>query len=268
MSKKIKENLKCTTLEFMGVFIINVATALSLGSIPDEFVLPSKRMESSFAVSSLTAFMTILIAPVSGGHFNPALTIPLIITKDVSSAKGILYIIAHFTSSIFSCLFVLLLDPPFTPVKYFGLVAPFPHLNKDYCTSLRAFVGEFSMSMFLALAFYTGIRNRYSARELGIVVGMVYLMAGASIGFWTGASLNPARTFGFDLIYFGFFSGFFKTGCWLFYLGPFLGSLFGALLGHKFFNDKVNVLGIEYLRNREMSFTGRDDVVDVSFEID
>lgn len=268
MSKKIKENLKCALLEFLGVFFINLTTALSLGSLPDDIVLPNKRIESSLSVGTLISFLTILIAPISGGHFNPALTIPLILTRDVSLAKGICYIVGHFLSSIFSCIFIIILDIPFQKSKFFGIISPFPSLNSEYCSPAGAFVVEFSATMFLTLIFYTAIRNRYSATALGVLVGMAYVMAGAVIGFWTGGSMNPARTFGFDLMYYGFFSGFFRMGSWAFYFGPVLGALFGAFLGHRFFNEKVNVVGIEYMRNRGFSFTGNNDVVDVSFEID
>lgn len=263
MTKNLRETVKCVILEFMGVLMINTLSAVTTSSFEHEVITPDKRTMVSISESLLLFFLTTSFAPISGAHFNPALTFPLIITKDISKKEGIIYILTHLTSSIFSCFLVKILSLNFKISRVFGIVEPYPVLNITYYKPIYGLLLELSTTAFLTIAFYTALRNRFSAKELGITVGFVHLMGSLVSGYATGGSMNPARSFGFDLFYHGIFQGFFRRGWWVCYLGPLAGAQLGAFLGNNVFNDSVNVLGIEYEERTEFNISEHD--IEMSF---
>lgn len=263
MTKKLRETIKCHILEFLGIFILNTISAIAASTKLHEVVHHNKRNQISLAESSLLFFLTTTFAPISGGYFNPAITIPLMITRDISVKKGLGYIAMHLTGSISSCLFYKSLHLNFKISRVFGIAAPYPVLNSTYFDVKAGFVLEAISTLFLTLGFYTALRNRFTAKQFGLTISMLYLLGGMMAGNVTGGSLNPARSFGFDLFYGGFLDGFWRRGAWVMYLGPLVGAQVGAFLGNNFFNERVNVLGIEYEENNNLEVSDSD--LDVSF---
>eukprot|EP00178_Gracilaria_changii_P018160 TRINITY_DN51734_c0_g1_i1.p1 TRINITY_DN51734_c0_g1~~TRINITY_DN51734_c0_g1_i1.p1 ORF type:complete len:127 (-),score=10.19 TRINITY_DN51734_c0_g1_i1:38-418(-) len=77
----------------------------------------------AFAHGLIIFLMVCWGGPITGGQYNPAVTIPLILTGDLPAAKGIVYIGAQIVGSVFAG---------------FMLMLALPNANKDnpaYATS-------------------------------------------------------------------------------------------------------------------------------------
>jgi glycerol uptake facilitator-like aquaporin len=82
--------------EFLGAMILSLA-ALSLTSVIMSFFVAS--------TVALTVFVLIMgLGQYSGGHFNPAVTFAVFMSKKIDLARAIIYVAAQFLGSLFALL--------------------------------------------------------------------------------------------------------------------------------------------------------------------
>lgn len=179
-------------------------------------------------VFGLTVMVSIyLFGKISGAHFNPAVTIALLITKNISLKDSCYYIIGQFIGAIIGSLALLaILGMPSITIG--GLGATTPGLGVNYLQAMFAeFIGTFFlMLVIMGVAVDKKAEPGFAGMSIGFTVTAVITLLGAI----TGASINPARTFGpylIDLIFGG-------VNLWEFYpiylIGPILGAIVAALL--------------------------------------
>ncbi|MEZ4501347.1 MAG: aquaporin [Dehalococcoidia bacterium] len=166
------------------------------------------------------AVMVSTLGHVSGGLFNPALTIGLWATRRLSAMDTGLYVAAQLAGGILAAiLLVLLLPQQMRDLVNLGTPALADGVNFAQGVGIEAILTAFLM---LAV-FGTSIDSR-APRMGGLFIGLVLVMDIAAGGRLTGAALNPARaiapalasgTFGDQLVY---------------WIGPILGAVGGAAL--------------------------------------
>jgi len=167
---------------------------------------------------------------VSGAHCNPAVTFAMLVTGRSSPQNAVGYIVAQCagaTAAAFICASVF----PAEAVAAANLGIPLP---AAWATSGVVFTLEFVMTFLLVIAvFGTAVDPRGTAVKIGgFGIGLTVtfdILAGGAI---TGASMNPARSFGPALIQ-GFWS-------WhLFYwIAPIAGAITAALVYDNLILDK------------------------------
>ena len=143
---------------------------------------------------------------VSGAHFNPAVSIALLITRRITGVRAVQYILAQLAGGSLAawacaCFF------PMEAVHSAKLGIPFPGISpaEDLAwVSVPILLGvEFVLTFMLMTAIYgTAIDERGQAVKIGgFGIGLTVtfdILAGGAI---TGASMNPARSFGPTLVY-------------------------------------------------------------------
>ncbi|CAN6463037.1 unnamed protein product [Victoria cruziana] len=153
---------------------------------------------------------------ISGGHLNPAVTIGLAVAGNITIFRSVLYWIAQLLGSTLACLLLRFLTG--------GLETPI-HTLASGVGYLQGVIMELVLTFSLLFVVYATIVDpkRTAVGSQGpILVGLV---VGANIlagGPFSGASMNPARSFGP-----AFASGNW-TDHWVYWVGPLLG---GALAG-------------------------------------
>lgn len=169
----------------------------------------------------LLAALVATLGGVSGGHFNPAVTVTLAALKKFPSAGVGPYIVAQLAGATFGALIgKLLLDDPGKISNYAT-----PAVNKVLLTgNFAGFVIE-ALGTFVLVAAVVG-----TAAIVKNQTALTPLLIGGALGFavfaaapLTGAGLNPARSFGPALIS-GEWGGF-GTFLFVYVLGPILGGL-------------------------------------------
>ena len=147
--------------------------------------------------------VTVVIAalsPISGAHINPAATLALTWAGQFPPARVLPYLLAQLSGAALAGFTLLLL---FGRVGTLGVTLPAGSLG-------QAFVLETVMTFFLLLvALRSGL-----PWAVGGVVALEAMMGGPI----TGASMNPARSFGPALA-----SGVW-TAHWLYWAAPLLGA--------------------------------------------
>jgi aquaporin TIP len=163
---------------------------------------------------------------ISGAHVNPAVTVALLVTGRIRAGLAMLYIVAQMlgaTIAAITCREIF----PIETINAAMLGIPLP---AAWATTGTVFCVEFVLTFLLvASVFGTAIDERGKTVKIGgFGIGLTVafdILAGGPI---TGASMNPARSFGPALV-----MGHWEWH-WLYWVAPILGGCAAALFYHHF----------------------------------
>ena len=178
------------------------------------------------------ALMIYTFGHVSGAHINPAVTIPMMITKKIGIADGIGYIASQLIGAVAAAATLKIILPELGAKVNFGTQGgPSELLNKSISSG---FAVEAIMTFFLVVViFMTAVHKKASPGWHGFTIGgMIFLIHLIAVPL-TGASVNPARTFGPALI-----SGFWEYH-WLYWVAPILGGIIAGLIMNYVYVNKA-----------------------------
>ena len=167
---------------------------------------------------------------ISGAHFNPAVTIGMMVTRRIGPAAAGVYIVVQLAAAIVAALVCRAMFPP-EAVSQGMLGLPLP---QTWVTTSGLLLGEIVLSFILMIAIYgTAIDERGRAVKIGgFGIGLTVAFNIMAAGAVTGASMNPARSFGPALV----------TGIWNFHIyywiGPIVGATLAALLYDRVLLDR------------------------------
>jgi aquaporin TIP len=154
---------------------------------------------------------------ISGGHFNPAITLGFVATRRITLRLAIAYWISQLAGAIVAAAILrwLLHKPAF--------LAAVPHVARIGVG--RGLVLEMIMTFFLVWAvFATAVDPRGAFKAVaGLAIGLTISIDVLFGGPLTGAAMNPARAFGPELV------GNFWAQGWIYWLGPAVGGVVAAL---------------------------------------
>src|SRR5437763_12894191 len=152
---------------------------------------------------------------LSGAHINPAVTVGFTLTRHFPLRDALVYVAAQLAGAVAGAL-VLLAAWPSAPA-HLGTTAP----AAGTATALLYEVILTAILMFVIMAVATDTRavGAAAAIAIGGTVGLDAIFGGPI----TGASMNPARSFGPALA-----SGEWHE-FWLYVVGPAVGASLGAL---------------------------------------
>jgi MIP family channel proteins len=152
---------------------------------------------------------------LSGAHINPAVTLAFTVTRHFPAREAAVYIGAQLTGAVAGA-FALLAVWPDQPAE---LGATVPSVGAGSAFVYELILTAFLMFVITAVATDTRAVGAAAAIAIGATVGLDALFGGPV----TGASMNPARSFGPALA-----SGEW-TDFWVYLAGPAAGAILGAL---------------------------------------
>jgi aquaporin TIP len=160
---------------------------------------------------------------ISGGVYNPALTVGLFITGRLPANRAIIYIAAQLAGAVVAALALKAIFDG-SQIDAVGLGVPVVAERYEVAAGLLAeTVGTFFL---MYAVFGTAVDPRGAKAIAPLVIGLVITMDILAIGAVTGAAVNPARQFGPALVQ-GIWTDF-----WVYWVGPILGAAAAALLHH------------------------------------
>ena len=170
--------------EFIGTFaliFIGAGAAIALGVNHDPPV--------AFAHGLTILVFVAAFGDISGGHFNPAVTIGLATAGVFPSRRATPYLVAQLTGGI-AAAYVLLLAYG-GPVNNLGATL----VNTQRITYGGAFMFEAVGTCFLvSTVLHTAVRS--PSRLAPVAIGMTITLCILGFGIVTGGAINPARTIG------------------------------------------------------------------------
>lgn len=162
--------------------------------------------------------ITVMIAAtghLSGAHFNPAVTFAFALTRHFPWSEVVLYIFSQLAGAITG---ELTLSALFGRVANLGATLP----NGSTLQSFGLEIVLTAVLMFVIIAVVTDTRavGQLAALAIGATVALDALWGGPI----SGASMNPARSFGPALVANAW------RDQWVYWLGPLIGASIGAVM--------------------------------------
>jgi aquaporin NIP len=152
---------------------------------------------------------------LSGAHINPAVTVAFTLTRHFPARDAVVYVAAQLAGAMAGALLLLAVWTG----KPAQLGATVPSIGTGSALLYEIVLTAFLMFVITAVATDTRAVGAAAAIAIGGTVGLDALFGGPV----TGASMNPARSFGPALAA-GEWESF-----WIYVVGPVVGAALGAL---------------------------------------
>jgi glycerol uptake facilitator protein len=193
-----------------------------LGGIGDWFAI-------GITFGIVVAAVIYALGRVSGAHINPAVTLALCATKRFPAGDTVAYIIAQCTgAAIGSLLLFLTVGTDAVTIGGLGATAPFPGIGYGQAVLVEIIATFVLMLVIMGVAVDSRAPQGFAGLVIGLTVAGMITMAGNI----SGASLNPARTFGPYLM--DFLLG--GSNLWAYFPIYILGPVIGAVLAAVFYD--------------------------------
>ena len=217
-----ERGLSAYLAELIGTFLL----VFFITSVVVLFVATGDQAQfgSDFAVVGLVhAFLLfgliVMFGVVSGGHFNPAVTLAAAAIRRISPIDAAIYMLAQLSGGVLGALLAkgLLLDEG--RAANYAAVEVSGYLAGNFQGMIVEGIGTFCLVLVILAAVYSAKSVKdWAPLAIGTTLGFI-VMVGAPL---TGGSFNPARWFGPALV-----SGEWGS-VWPFLLGPIVGALLAA----------------------------------------
>jgi len=209
--------IACAVVEFICTFLfVFYATA---AVVIANFVGSTQNLIIAFTQGFALALSILIASTISGGYLNPAVTLAVLFVGRISLIRAILYLIAEFGGAIVaSAILKAIIRGQFQ--GNLGATTVSPNISVA-----GAFFLELIMTFTLAFVlFATAIDPRGFSLIAPLAIGLVVLIDVLIALEWTGASMNPARTLGPQLV-----SGQWDH-YWLYFSAPVAGATIAAVI--------------------------------------
>jgi glycerol uptake facilitator len=216
--------------EFIGTFALTFFIVMVL----IEFVpapVSGVRPYIDFGVIGLVHLLILFVlvqtlAIVSGAHFNPAVTLGLLVIRQIRAADAVIYWLCQFAGGIVAALVAKALLTEEGTVTHYGATT-----LSGQTTLFGGICAEAIGTFFLVWAIVGVAVNPQAVKGwAGLVIGGALAMGVMIMGPITGAGFNPARSFGPAIVGHAFDPNAIKWVL-LYVLGPAVGAV-GAALGY------------------------------------
>ncbi|MBV8636467.1 MAG: aquaporin Z [Candidatus Eremiobacteraeota bacterium] len=220
---------KRLTAEFFGTFWLvfgGCGTALFAAAVPTLGV-GYAGVALAFGLTVLTGVYA--LGPISGGHFNPAITLGLFTGGRFPGRDVLPYMIVQVAGAIIAAAILYTIatgKAGFTTAGGFAANGYGIHSPGGYALG-AAFIAEFVLSFAFVMVVMGATDTRAPAGFAGLAIGLTLTAIHLVCIPITNTSVNPARSTGPAL-----FAGGWALGqLWLFWVAPLLG---GALAGYAY----------------------------------
>lgn len=204
--------------EFIGTLVLvlfacGVAAVTGCsGTNPDTAYLMT-----ALAFGLVIVAMAYSIGNISGCHINPAVSIAMLVSGKMKIKDFIGYVVAQFAGAIAGAAILGAILGSNESLGQNGLY------NGDIIASL---IVEVILTFVFVLAIL-GVTSRIKNSSVaGIVIGLTLTLVHVFGIYFTGTSVNPARSFGPAL----FVGGEALSNVWVFIVAPLLGGVLAALV--------------------------------------
>lgn len=192
------------TLVAAGADVISVATGR-----------PADSLARYVAPALLVMAMIYTIGNVSGAHLNPVVTLAFSLRSDFPWRRVLGYWGAQMAGSLLAALFLLVI---FGDKAHLGATIPNPRTGDGAALVIEIVLTALLVTVILG----TAHNQRLVGHNAAFAVAGTIALAGLFAGPVSGASMNPARSFGPALL------GGALGSYWIYLVGPVIGGLLAA----------------------------------------
>ncbi|EJJ25754.1 aquaporin Z [Rhizobium sp. CF142] len=225
---------KSLAAEFLGTFwlVFGGCGSAVLAAAYPELGIGFAGVALAFGLTVVT--MAYAVGGISGGHFNPAVSLGLVVAGRFPAARLVPYIVAQVIGAIVAAaaLYVIASGKAGFELGGFAANGYGEHSPGGY-SLLSALLIEILLTMFFLIIILGSTSSRVPAGFAPLAIGLGLTLIHLVAIPVTNTSVNPARSTGQAL----FVGGWALQQLWLFWIAPLAGGAIGGLVW-KFFGDK------------------------------
>lgn len=170
--------------------------------------------------------MAMAAGHISGGHFNPAVTLAMLVTRRIDMSRAVAYVIAQLAGALAGAGALVL---SFRDLERNAVDLGVPAVGANFSAG-NALVMEIVLTFFLVLVIFgTAVDTRTPKVVSGLLIGLTITMDILAGGAVSGAAMNPARWFGPAIVQQEW------GDLWIWWVGPAIGAVIAAVL----YNDII-----------------------------
>jgi aquaporin Z len=203
-------NVQRYAAELIGTYILVGIGSLTIVAAVSTQTPVLAVVPFGFGLGLLAAIVA--VGHVSGGHYNPAVTLGAFLDRRIGSTDALAYLVAQVVGAVLASATVLL-------VADRDAVLGTRNLPGGGVTDVAAFVVEVVLTAIFLLVILTVTKRSASQAPFAIALTLAVIHF-AGIPF-SGASVNPARALGPALV------GADLSSIWIYLTAPFVGAAIG-----------------------------------------
>ena len=217
MNDKLLKQLLC---EFIGTFAL---CFVGIGAIYNNPGLLGVALAHGLTIATFAS----AFGAISGGQFNPAVSVALLVSGHMDLKKALAYIVSQLAGATAAGILC---------VSLFGsgaVAGGTPDIGKSLigtaaASTTQAIIIEAVLTFFLVVVIYGTAVDSRAPKIGGLAIGLAVTLDILCGGPLTGAAMNPARTFGPAL----------ASGHWnnhiVYWIGPLIGGALAGLVYGRF----------------------------------
>jgi MIP family channel proteins len=214
----MRDSLRHFVSEFIGTFaLVFVGSAAIMAAAQSNS--PYALLQIALAHGLVLAVFVTALMRISG-HFNPAITLGFVATRRIDPMMAGVYIVAQLLGAAAAA---YILKYTFPDALVIATRDGGQAISLDV-TATQAWILEAIATFFLTFVVFATAVDTKTPHVGGFAIGLVVTADILAIGPLTGASMNPARSFGPALA-----SGIFE-GQFIYWTAPIIGSIIAAVL--------------------------------------
>ncbi|MBA3341332.1 MAG: aquaporin [Gemmatimonadaceae bacterium] len=214
----MRDSVRHFVAEFIGTFALVFVGGAAI-MIAKDTNSPAGLIGIALAHGLILAVMVSALMRISG-HFNPAVTLGFLATRRIDTSMAGVYILGQLIGGIVGA-YALKMTFPFT---LFEVTRGGGQAIALQVTGGQAFVLEAIATFFLAIVIFGTAVDPKAPKLGGLAIGFVVAADILAIGPLTGASMNPARSFGPAVA-----SGIFEAQL-IYWIAPITGAVLASLI--------------------------------------
>lgn len=222
------------TAEFLGTLwlVLGGCGSAVLAAAFPEVGIGLLGVSLAFGLTVLT--MAYAVGRVSGGHFNPAVTIGLCTARRHAARDVIPYIVAQVAGAIVAAgiLYLIASGKPGFEVGGFAANGYAEHSPGGY-SLISALIAEVVFTFFFLIVILGATDKSAHQASAGMAIGLALTLIHLVVIPVTNTSVNPARSTGPAL----FVGGWAIRQLWLFWVAPIAGAVIAGL-AHRFLAEE------------------------------
>ncbi|XP_044280509.1 aquaporin-1 [Varanus komodoensis] len=227
MASEFKKKIfwRAVVAEFFAMILfifISIGSALGVKfSVPANSTTtpPQDNVKVSLAFGIAIATMAQSVGHISGAHLNPAVTLGLLLSCQISMFRAFMYILAQCLGAIVAT--AILSGITSSRVSNLGLNQLADGLNSGQGLGIEIIA---TLQLVLCVLATTDRRRTDVTGSAPLAIGLSVALGHLLAIDYTGCGINPARSFGSALIANDF------ANHWIFWVGPIIGGAVAALI--------------------------------------
>lgn len=217
---KSLEAWRTTFAEFIATLLfvfLGAGSVIITGTLTGGELTATRLVIIALADGLAISLLVFATAHISGGHLNPAVTFAAMLTNRISAARGLMFIVAQVVGAVVGVLLLLATIPDAANTNL-GAHSLGPGVSIGMALLMEIVLTFVLVFVVFATAVDPGGMGNLAPIAIGLAVLVDHLVAVPI----TGASMNPARSFGPALV-----AGEWANH-WVYWVAPLLG---GAIAG-------------------------------------